>query len=47
VTWVSWYIRKSRIGHYLIAIREREDAALAVGIPTVASRSSPRSCQPC
>jgi branched-chain amino acid transport system permease protein len=35
VTWVSWYIRKSRIGHYLIAIREREDAALAVGIPTV------------
>jgi branched-chain amino acid transport system permease protein len=35
VTWVSWYIRKSRIGHYLIAIREREDAALAVGIHTV------------
>ena len=23
VTWVSWYMRKSRIGHYLIAIRER------------------------
>ncbi len=35
VTWASWYIRKSRIGHYLIAIREREDAALAVGIHTV------------
>ena len=35
VTWVSWYMRKSRIGHYLIAIREREDAALAVGIHTV------------
>ncbi|WP_251863576.1 branched-chain amino acid ABC transporter ATP-binding protein/permease [Achromobacter sp. Marseille-Q4962] len=35
VTWVSWYIRKSRMGHYLIAIREREDAALAVGIHTV------------
>ncbi|CUR70018.1 leucine/isoleucine/valine transporter permease subunit [Achromobacter xylosoxidans] len=35
VTWVSWTIRKSRIGHYLIAIREREDAALAVGIHTV------------
>lgn len=35
VTWASWYMRKSRIGHYLIAIREREDAALAVGIHTV------------
>ena len=35
VVWVSWFIRKSRIGHYLIAIREREDAALAVGIHTV------------
>ena len=35
VTWVSWYMRKSRIGHYLIAIRERGDAALAVGIHTV------------
>lgn len=35
VVWVSWFIRKSRIGHYLIAIREREDAALAVGIHAV------------
>jgi branched-chain amino acid transport system permease protein len=35
VVWVSWYIRKSRMGHYLIAIREREDAARAVGIHTV------------
>jgi len=35
VVWVSWFIRKSRVGHYLIAIREREDAALAVGIHTV------------
>jgi len=35
VLWVSWFMRKSRVGHYLIAIREREDAALAVGIHTV------------
>jgi branched-chain amino acid transport system permease protein len=35
VLWVSWLIRKSRMGHYLIAIREREDAARAVGIHTV------------
>ena len=35
VVWVSWFVRKSRAGHYLIAIREREDAALAVGIHTV------------
>ncbi|OZI34361.1 branched-chain amino acid ABC transporter ATP-binding protein [Bordetella genomosp. 10] len=35
VLWVSWKIRKSRMGHYLIAIREREDAARAVGINTV------------
>jgi branched-chain amino acid transport system permease protein len=35
VLWVSWFIRKSRMGHYLIAIREREDAARAVGIHTV------------
>jgi branched-chain amino acid transport system permease protein len=35
VVWVSWFIRKSRMGHYLIAIREREDAARAVGIHTV------------
>ncbi len=35
VLWVSWMVRKSRMGHYLIAIREREDAARAVGINTV------------
>lgn len=35
VLWVSWYIRKSRLGYYLIAIREREDAARAVGVHTV------------
>jgi branched-chain amino acid transport system permease protein len=35
VVWVSWMIRQSRMGHYLIAIREREDAARAVGIHTV------------
>ncbi|MFC4276568.1 branched-chain amino acid ABC transporter ATP-binding protein/permease [Achromobacter aloeverae] len=35
VVWASWMIRKSRMGHYLIAIREREDAARAVGINTV------------
>ncbi|NYT77473.1 branched-chain amino acid ABC transporter ATP-binding protein/permease [Alcaligenaceae bacterium] len=34
VVWASWYVRKSRMGHYLIAIREREDAAKAVGIAT-------------
>lgn len=33
--WVSWMIRKSRAGHYLIAIREREEAARAVGVHTV------------
>lgn len=38
VLWASWFIRKSRIGHYLIAIREREDAALAVGIHTVRAK---------
>ena len=35
VLWVSWMIRKSRAGHYLIAIREREEAARAVGVHTV------------
>jgi branched-chain amino acid transport system permease protein len=35
VIWISWMIRQSRMGHYLIAIREREDAARAVGIHTV------------
>jgi len=34
VLWASWAIRKARLGHYLLAIREREDAALAVGIHT-------------
>lgn len=34
VVWASWFVRKSRMGHYLIAIREREDAAKAVGIAT-------------
>ncbi len=34
VLWVSWLIRKMRLGHYLIAIREREDAARSVGINT-------------
>lgn len=34
VLWASWVIRKARLGHYLLAIREREDAALAVGINT-------------
>jgi len=38
VTWVAWFIRKSRIGHYLIAIREREDAALAVGVHAVRTK---------
>lgn len=33
--WVSWCIRHSRLGYYLIAVREREDAAPAVGIDTV------------
>lgn len=35
---VSRYIRTSRAGHYLIAIREREHAALAVGIDTVSMK---------
>lgn len=32
--WVAWYIRQSRLGFYLVAVREREDAAKAVGINT-------------
>jgi branched-chain amino acid transport system permease protein len=32
--WVAWYIRQSRLGFYLVAVREREDAARAVGINT-------------
>ena len=33
--WISWLIRYSRFGFYLIAVREREDAARAVGINAV------------
>ena len=33
--WVSWLIRYSRFGFYLIAVREREDAARAVGVNAV------------
>jgi branched-chain amino acid transport system permease protein len=33
--WVSWRIKNSRLGYYLIAVREREDAALAVGVNSV------------
>jgi branched-chain amino acid transport system permease protein len=29
---VSWKIKNSRLGYYLVAVREREDAALAVGV---------------
>jgi len=29
---VSWAIRNSRLGYYLTAVREREDAALAAGV---------------
>ena len=35
VLWISWLIRNARFGHYLIAIREREDAARAVGVRVV------------
>lgn len=33
--WVTWWIRHSRLGFYLVAVREREFAAPAVGINTV------------
>lgn len=33
--WVAWMIRHSRLGFYLVAVRERENAAPAVGIDTV------------
>ncbi|MEJ2895593.1 branched-chain amino acid ABC transporter ATP-binding protein/permease [Bordetella avium] len=33
--WVAWAIRHSRLGFYLVAVREREYAAPAVGIDTV------------
>lgn len=32
---VSWKIKHSRLGYYLIAVREREDAAQAVGVNSV------------
>ncbi|MNO65966.1 Lipopolysaccharide export system ATP-binding protein LptB [compost metagenome] len=32
---VSWKIKNSRLGYYLIAVREREDAAHAVGVNSV------------
>jgi branched-chain amino acid transport system permease protein len=32
---VTWKIKHSRLGYYLIAVREREDAAQAVGVNTV------------
>lgn len=35
---VSWLIRKNKIGFYLMAIRERDDAAKAIGINTVSTR---------
>ncbi|WP_250477918.1 MULTISPECIES: branched-chain amino acid ABC transporter ATP-binding protein/permease [unclassified Caballeronia] len=33
--WAAWLIRRSRFGFYLIAVREREDAARAVGVNAV------------
>lgn len=33
--WATWRIRHSRLGFYLVAVREREYAAPAVGIDTV------------
>lgn len=33
--WASWRIRHSRLGFYLVAVREREHAAPSVGIDTV------------
>src|SRR5450759_1590555 len=32
---VSWWIKNSRLGYYLVAVREREDAAMAVGVNPV------------
>jgi branched-chain amino acid transport system permease protein len=34
VFWISWLIRNARLGHYLLAIREREYEASAVGVNT-------------
>ncbi|PVX71418.1 ABC transporter permease subunit [Paraburkholderia unamae] len=36
--WVAWRIRRSRFGFYLIAVREREDAARAVGVNAVQAK---------
>lgn len=33
--WAAWMVRNSRFGFYLIAVREREDAARAVGVNAV------------
>ena len=33
--WIAWYIRQSRMGFYLVAVRESEHAAHAVGINAV------------
>ncbi len=33
--WAAWAVRRSRFGFYLIAVREREDAARAVGVNAV------------
>ncbi|WP_152385675.1 branched-chain amino acid ABC transporter ATP-binding protein/permease [Achromobacter sp. GbtcB20] len=35
---VAWLIRKRKMGFYLMAIREREDAARAIGVNTVGTR---------
>ena len=32
VVWISYLIQRSRMGYYLIAIRENEDAAQALGV---------------
>ena len=32
---VSWLIERSRLGYYLVAIREEEEAARAVGVPVL------------
>jgi branched-chain amino acid transport system permease protein len=32
---VTWLIERSRLGYYLVAIREEEDAARAVGVPVL------------
>ena len=38
--WVTWWIRHSRLGFYLVAVREQEFAAPAVGINTVNAKLS-------